>query len=135
MRAVFLDASLWLEALSPKMARHEKAKVELAQAVRQQLTVVTTSLVVAEVHAMVVRRMGPGVGRRLLDEALGAGFHVVYPDANLFQDALERWVRRFSDQAFSICDAVSFALMSREGMTRALAFDRHFATAGFEIVS
>ena len=135
MRAVFLDASLWLEALSPKMSRHEIANARLAEALRGQLAIVTTSLVIAEVHAMVVRRMGPSVGRRVLDEALGAGFFVVYPDAELIKAAVHGWVRRFSDQAFSMCDAVSFEVMRREKITKSLAFDRHFATAGFEIVS
>jgi predicted nucleic acid-binding protein len=33
-----------------------------------------------------------------------------------------------------LCDAVSFEVMRRERITSALATDRHFAVAGFDIV-
>jgi uncharacterized protein len=46
-------------------------------------------------------------------------------------DAKTRWLARFSDQRFSLPDAVSFELMSREALRQASAFDRHFETAGF----
>ena len=41
---------------------------------------------------------------------------------------------RFSDQAFSLVDAVSFEVMRRNKVTHAFAFDRHFAIAGFELL-
>jgi predicted nucleic acid-binding protein len=34
----------------------------------------------------------------------------------------------------SLVDAISFALMSREGLRAAFAFDHHFASAGFRLV-
>ena len=34
----------------------------------------------------------------------------------------------------SLVDCVSFEVMRRRGITRAFAFDRHFADAGFELV-
>ena len=49
--------------------------------------------------------------------------------------AVEHWLRPYRDQAFSLCDAVSFEVMKREGITRAVSIDRHFVTAGFEIVA
>jgi predicted nucleic acid-binding protein len=43
-------------------------------------------------------------------------------------------LRRYKDQDFSYTDAVSFALMQREGIEEAFAFDAHFRTMGFLLV-
>ncbi len=40
---------------------------------------------------------------------------------------------RLGDQRVSFTDCLSFALMRREGIRRAFAFDRHFEAAGFEL--
>ena len=53
----------------------------------------------------------------------------------LEREAVTRWLDRFSDQAFSLIDAVSFEVMQRTRVTRAFAFDRHFEIAGFELLS
>ena len=43
------------------------------------------------------------------------------------------WIDRFEDQTFSLTDAVSFAIMTERRITTALALDRHFRVAGFEV--
>lgn len=45
----------------------------------------------------------------------------------------EAWsiLRRLPDQTFSFVDATSFALMAHHRARSALAFDSHFAAAGF----
>ena len=44
-------------------------------------------------------------------------------------------LERFRDQRFSLADAVSFEVMSRDGLEQAFAFDRRFRTAGFEMLA
>ena len=56
---------------------------------------------------------------------------MVHSTEALERDAVEAWLARFSDQAFSLCDAVSFAVMSARGIREALTLDRHFAAVGF----
>jgi predicted nucleic acid-binding protein len=103
---------------------------------RSQAVFVTTPFVVAETHAMVLRRRGPRAGQEFLRAALG-GSHVrvVHATPELMASAVTEWVMHFADQRFSLCDAVSFEVMRRERIRRVLTRDRHFATAGFEIVS
>jgi predicted nucleic acid-binding protein len=48
--------------------------------------------------------------------------------------AIESWLGRFSDQRFSLTDAVSFEVMRRERIRRAFAFDQDFVTAGYELL-
>lgn len=45
--------------------------------------------------------------------------------------AISEWIERYRDQAFTLTDAVSFAMMTARGTREALALDRHFETAGF----
>jgi len=43
----------------------------------------------------------------------------------------------YDDKAFSLCDALSFAVMDRRGVTRAVSFDGHFRQYGggkFEVL-
>ena len=46
----------------------------------------------------------------------------------------QRRSMQFDDQNFSLADAVSFAVMQERGIRRAVTFDAHFATAGFEMI-
>ena len=41
------------------------------------------------------------------------------------------WLRRHDERYYSYVDATSFAIMRRERITLALAFDGDFAAAGF----
>ena len=55
--------------------------------------------------------------------------------AELVTAAVSAWLERFRDQRFSLADAVSFEVMSRDGLEQAFAFDRRSRTAGFEMLS
>ncbi len=55
--------------------------------------------------------------------------------AELVTAAVSAWLERFRDQRFSLADAVSFEVMSRDGLEQAFAFDRGFRTAGFEMLA
>jgi predicted nucleic acid-binding protein len=50
-------------------------------------------------------------------------------------DAIERearaWLRRHDGREYSFVDAASFAVMRRERLREALAFDGDFSAAGF----
>ncbi len=39
-------------------------------------------------------------------------------------------VRSHRDKTYSLCDALSFAIMERLGITEVIAFDRHFREYG-----
>jgi predicted nucleic acid-binding protein len=134
-RAVLLDSSGWVAAAVRGQARHEEAKAAYTQAVRQGYRVIVTPMVLAESHALFLRLLGREKAAAALDGAVSDPTHVVFPvDGALVQAAVERWIRPYRDQRFSLCDAVSFEVMQREGITRALSIDRHFVTAGFDIV-
>ena len=96
---------------------------------------VGTTLVLAELHGHLLRRLDPRAARRVL-AALVADPAFEWRDAtlDLVRGAVERWMAGYPDQRFSLTRAVTFELMRRERIARAFAFDRDFAAAGFELV-
>ena len=54
--------------------------------------------------------------------------------SDLRATALADWIHRVADQAVTLTDAVSFAVMRAARITTAFTFDQHFRTAGFEVV-
>lgn len=133
--SLFLDTAGWFAALSPRERGHDKAMSVYADAARRGLVLVTTPLVAAEMHTLILRWRDPRAGAFFLESVFESGaHHVATLDDDLIQQALSRWIRRFADKPVSLTDAVSFEVMRRERITRALTYDRHFAAAGFEIL-
>lgn len=132
---LFLDTSGWFAALSPPEAGHALARETYTDAVRRGQLLVTTQLVTAEMHTLLLRWRGPTAGLLFLETVFESGAHVVISaDEELIGAAISRWVRRYADSPLSLADAVSFEVMRRERISRALAYDRHFALAGYEML-
>lgn len=132
---MFLDTSGWVAAAVRGQSFHDEAKAAYTSAVRLGFRIILTPMILGESHALFLRLLGREHAAAALDSALSEPTHVVVPvDDALVRSALDRWIRPYRDQRFSLCDAVSFEVMQREGVTRALSIDRHFVTAGFEIV-
>ena len=134
-RSVLLDSSGWIAAAVRGQIHHDAAKAAYTRAVRDGYRIVVTPLVLGESHALFLRLLGRVQAAAALASVLRDPTHVVVPvDQAVITSAVERWVVPYRDQTFSLCDAVSFEVMQREGITRALSIDPHFVTAGFEIV-
>lgn len=97
---------------------------------------VTTKMVVAELRTLLLRFRGPRYARELLDRIFDEPSHlVVEVDQELRTEAIDRWLRPFPNQRFSLTDGVSSEVIRRKKLRKALALDRHFIAAGFEILS
>ena len=94
-----------------------------------------TTLVLGELHGHLIRRIAPAraaaVIEQLIDDPIFEWRDVT---VELTGRAVRDWLQRFSDQPFSLTDAVTFAVMREERLTRAFAFDQDFATAGFDLL-
>ena len=93
----------------------------------------TTNLVLAETHALLLRRATRATALAFLHQVDQPPNLVVRSTGELEARALTDWLDRYADQEFSFTDAVSFALMAERAITDALTLDRHFATAGFQV--
>ena len=131
-RRVFLDTSGWLAAISERESFHNEALDTYRSVLSAGRGFVTTNLVVAEMYILLLRHRGAAVGIQLLDALAQDPAHEVrYVTRELERQAVDRWIRPYSDQGFSLTDAISFETMRVERIREAFALDQHFRIAGF----
>jgi len=131
---LFVDTSAWYPLALPGDAAHARCARVLRERVARGVRIVTTNLVVAETHALLLRRAGRGPAEAFVRLVRGAPNLVVTSTPDLETAALDEWIARFEDQDFSLTDAVSFAVMKARKIAEALTQDRHFAAAGFTVL-
>ena len=127
----FVDTSALLAFLDRDTAQHEEVVASIADVFRERRGI-THNYVLIETEALVRRRLGTGVVRRLLEDVVPA-LETVWVDAELHAAAVTAHLRSLRRRS-SLVDQVSFELMRRRDVRRALALDRDFAREGFELV-
>ena len=135
MRELFIDTSAWFPLAVRSHPDHSALSSLLQARVVAGVRVVTTHLVVAESHALLLRRVGITVARTFARRVRQPPNVIVHSSERLESLALDEWLDRFNDQDFSLTDAVSFAVMQERGIEEALTLDHHFRVAGFTVVS
>jgi predicted nucleic acid-binding protein len=128
---LFIDTSAWYELFDAGSSVHDDVAGALDASDRP---VITTTYVLAELSALMVRRLTHSHAARA-----GAFIRtspdvtVVHPDIADESAAWRLFVER-SDKRYSLTDCVSFVIMRRLKLSTALALDRHFPQEGFELV-
>ena len=120
---IFVDTGAWYSYFVPTDPDSEVARAWFSNN-REQL--VTTDYIIDELLTLFRAR---GESSRAIDigQQLWRSEH-----AELWylseQDLAEAWnvYRRYDDKDWSFTDCTSYALMKREGIRKAFAFDRHF---------
>ncbi len=131
MDSVFVDTSA-LYALVDRDDGHHKEAISIAQGLREQGSqILTTNYIVAETHVLILSRIGHHVARRWLRDLSLLQYQVTEDD----QAAAKALILTHTDKDYSLTDATSFSLMRRLGITRAFAFDDHFAQIGYEMLT
>ena len=131
---LFVDTSAWYPAVVRSQPDHAAVARALRERVRAGTRIVTTNLVVAETHALLLHRVGRSAALAFVGSVGESPNLVVSSTRDLEHAAVTDWLERFDDQTFSFTDAVSFAVMAERGITEALTLDRHFRTAGYRTV-
>jgi len=129
---IFADTSALFALASPRDQNNATAKDVFRRLVELRCSFLTTNHVVAEYHALLVKR----VGSQYANEALIA----------LDTGAIELLVVSESDErsgraillsspasGYTLSDAISFGVMERLGIRYAFSFDVHFAMQGYDI--
>lgn len=85
-----------------------------------------TNYIEVEAHALLLRRLGRALAREWL---LTGGLPVirVLPEEEAHAREI---IMRHSDKDWSLCDAISFAVLDGRGIRRAFSLDRHFLQYG-----
>jgi predicted nucleic acid-binding protein len=130
---VFVDSGGWIALLRARDHHHAEADRLFRVAVTRRVPLLTTNLVVAEVHRFLLFHVGIGAAARMV-ERLDASplVSVVFP-GRAHHDAARAWLAKLADQRITYTDAVSFAVMEAARCTTAVTFDHDFALAGFRL--
>lgn len=125
-RSVLWDSSAILALLDADDADHERAVVAARQVASDQRPSFVTNYIEVEAHALLLRKLGRSIAREWL---LTGGLPVVRALPDEEQRAKEI-LARHTDKDWTLCDAISFALLDARHIRRAFTFDSHFRQYG-----
>ena len=96
---------------------------------------VITNFVRAEAHALILNRLGHHLADRFLEQLATASDQTMIRVTEDDEDRALGIIARYQDKDFSLTDATSFAVMERENITHAVAFDDHFRQYGVVVLA
>lgn len=130
-RTVFVDTGAWLALVHPRDNHHAEADGLFRRAAHEKRRLVTTSLVLAELHRLVLFGAGIAAASAVLERLDRSPLLTVDFPTQAHHMRARVWIERLSDQKLTYTDATSFATMEVRRLNIALTFDRHFEIAGF----
>ncbi len=132
-RGVFIDSSAFCAVINDRDQNHGIASAIARRLAAERLPLLTTNYVLVETHALLLARVNHRAATLFLREADNPSFTIERAEAD-DERAARAIIYRYEDKAFSLVDAISFAMMERLGITVAFTFDRNFAQYGFEVM-
>jgi predicted nucleic acid-binding protein len=134
LKKVFIDTSAFVALRNSAEREHPAARAALSKLVAERTALCTSNYVFAETYTALLVRVGRS-------EAIEWGQHFRAGEAIELirvEESVDKqaWsiLETYTDKQWSYVDATSFALMEREGIDTALAFDHHFAQRGLALV-
>ena len=125
-RGVLWDSSAILALLDADDADHRRAVSVARQIASQKRPSFITNYIEVEAHALLLRKLGRTLAREWL---LTATLPVVRALPGEEQRAKEI-LARHTDKDWTLCDAISFAVLDARRIRRAFSFDHHFRQYG-----
>ncbi len=128
---VMVDTSAIFALLDRSDTNHSKAKYSLEKLREQRAGVLISNYILAESHALISNRLGAETGRLWLQSN-------IWPVEKATESDEEKAVEIIlghTDKLYTFTDAVTFAIMLRLDIKRALAYDRHFSQFGFTLIN
>jgi predicted nucleic acid-binding protein len=125
-RGVLWDSSAILALLDADDADHTRAVAAAKQIAAEKRPSFITNYIEVEAHALLLRKLGRSLAREWL---LTGGLSVVRVMPPEEQRAKEL-LARYTDKDWTLCDAVSFAVLDSRRVKRAFTFDHHFRQYG-----
>jgi predicted nucleic acid-binding protein len=130
-RGVLWDSSAILALLDADDADHERAVPAAQRIASERRPSFITNYIEAEAHALLLHKLGRALA---LEWLLRGGLPVlrVLPRE---EERGREILSRHADKDWSLCDAISFAVIELREVRTAFSFDRHFRQYGrFEVL-
>lgn len=130
---VLVDSGAWIALVRAADRHHAEAERMFRHAAQARIALVTTNLIIAEVHRFILFHVGIRPAAMLLDRIDASPLLATEFVTAAHHAAARRWIGRLGDQVITYTDAVSFAVMEATRCTAAMSFDHDFVTAGFRL--
>jgi predicted nucleic acid-binding protein len=133
-RRALIDTGAFFAGADHRETDHAAAEAIRTRLARERWRVFTTNFVVAETHALFLRRLGrynAAMFLSHLDESPTV-IERVTPDDETHARTI---LARYDDHDFSYTDATSFAVMERLDIRAAFTFDGNFAEYGVNVLA
>jgi len=124
--AVLWDSSAILALLDADDADHARAVAVARQIASEGRPSFITNYIEVEAHALLVRKLGRTIAR----EWLLTGRLPVVRALPVEEERAREIVTRHTDKDWTLCDAISFAVLEARHIPRAFTFDHHFRQYG-----
>ena len=130
-RGVLWDSSAILALLDADDADHERAVTIAGHVASERRPSFITNYIEVEAHALLLRKLGRIIAREWLLTAALPVLRALPQE----EERAKAVIARHTDKDWSLCDAISFAVLESRGVRTAFTFDRHFRQYGrFEIL-
>jgi uncharacterized protein len=130
---LFADTSGWASLFDARQPKHSEATQLFIQFRQQQINLVTTNYVIAELVALLhspLRLPRPQIFQ-IVDSLKSTDYlEIIHVDLTTDTAAWNLCKSR-PDKAWSLVDCTSFVIMQQLGIQTVLTTDRHFEQAGF----
>lgn len=128
---VFLDTSAMFEAADRTAPRHREIAETLRGFVRDRVPLVTTDLIVAELHGLTLGRLGPEAALAVVTAiTTSVSVALIATGPELVLAAIDL-IRARPGRRISLVDAASFLVMRDKGIRTCFTLDADFAAEGF----
>jgi predicted nucleic acid-binding protein len=131
MKKVFADAGYWIALFNPRDRLHDKAV--LVAKTLGNTKIVTSQIVLLEFlnhYASSGSHFRRGAVKVVKNLQKNTQIEIVAQTSDQFETALALYAQRL-DKSWGLSDCISFQIMQSQGIVEALAYDEHFAQAGF----
>ena len=131
--SVFADTSSLYAAMVRSEESHAECLALFADLLARGRIIQTTNYVVLETTTLMQHRIGLDPVRDFVEQVLPL-MRVTWVSNDLHRKGVTRLLKE-SQRNLSLTDCVSFEFMAQEGLRDAFSLDRHFAKAGFRLLS
>jgi len=138
MNGVLIDTSFWFALTVASDAKHQQASQTARTMQKRGDLWLTTTMILAEMHRLVLYKLGTWAGNRFLVQIASqteAGFLEVVAIGWEHISLARTLLSKYSDLTLSLTDACSAAVMRELNLEKFAGYDEHFQLLGFAQVA
>ena len=126
-----MDTGAFVALIDDTDPQHVIAKSCIGDIKSKKYPIYVSNVTIVETHKRVLFDLGYRPAFAFLTDVYSGRFNIL---RLIKEDECEakRIIEVFSDQKFTLADAINFSLMKRKGILKAFAFDKHYSIFGFE---